>query len=186
MIDPRTIEQGSLKALVHIEPMWTSPRPTCQHPRPHRTRFHHKPKQWYIMGQTVHDDRLLTLVSRPVPDMLKPAYNFGGVSMSQLMQPYVNRWLRTVNSVSDLVNGFHYRASKRPDILSGGCDDVNLQARADLYNQYATIAAVCVDKEEEFSIQRLVHAGHAARASARANGSPTTPLVNSPGVRQAV
>lgn len=150
VIDPRTIEQGSLKALVNIEPMWTSPALANTHD-PTEPDFY-KPKQWYIMGQTVHDDRLFTLVSRPVPDMLKPAYNFGGVSMSQLMQPYVNRWLRTVNSVSDLVNTFSLSGIKTSmqDILSGGCDDVNLQARADLYNQYRdNRGLMLLDKDEE-------------------------------------
>ncbi|ULJ60785.1 anti-CBASS protein Acb1 family protein [Wielerella bovis] len=150
VIDPRTIEQGSLKALVNIEPMWTSPALANTHD-PTEPDFY-KPKQWYIMGQTVHDDRLFTLVSRPVPDMLKPAYNFGGVSMSQLMMPYVNRWLRTVNSVSDLVNSFSLSGIKTSmqDILSGGCDDVNLQARADLYNQYRdNRGLMLLDKEEE-------------------------------------
>ena len=150
VIDPRTIEQGSLKALVNIEPMWTSPAIANTHD-PSEPDFY-KPKQWYVMGKTVHNDRLFTLVSRPVPDMLKPSYNFGGVSMSQLMQPYVNRWLRTVNSVSDLVSSFSLSGIKTEmsDILSGGCDDVNLQARADLYNQYRdNRGLMLLDRESE-------------------------------------
>jgi len=41
-----------------------------------------------------------------VPDLLKPAYNFGGISMTQLMEPYVNQWLRTRDSVSNMIHSY--------------------------------------------------------------------------------
>jgi predicted ABC-type ATPase len=59
-----------------------------------------------MMGREIHTTRLLSVVSRPLPDILKPAYNFGGLSLSQLMKPYVDNWLRTRQSVSDLINAF--------------------------------------------------------------------------------
>jgi hypothetical protein len=48
----------------------------------------------------------MTIVSRPVPDILKPAYLFGGVSLTQLLQPYVQNWMRTRQSVSDITHNF--------------------------------------------------------------------------------
>ncbi|GJH08447.1 hypothetical protein CBA19CS11_06435 [Caballeronia novacaledonica] len=54
----------------------------------------------------VHASRLLTFVSSPVPDMLKPTYAFGGLSLSQIAKPYVDNWLRTRQSVSDLLHSF--------------------------------------------------------------------------------
>lgn len=98
LLTEKTIAKGSLKALVNIEPMWTTPAP-YNAVDPTLPDFY-KPKAWYVMAQEIHASRLFTLISRPVPDMLKPAYNFGGVSMTQLMMPYVERWLRTVDSVS--------------------------------------------------------------------------------------
>ena len=41
-----------------------------------------------------------------MPDILKPAYNFGGVSLSQMLKPYVDNWLRTRQAVSDLLYAF--------------------------------------------------------------------------------
>ena len=49
----------------------------------------YKPHTWYVFGKEVHRSRFLTLLSREVPDMLKPAYSFGGISMSQLCS---RRW----------------------------------------------------------------------------------------------
>jgi hypothetical protein len=65
-----------------------------------------KPQSWYVFGKKVHDTRMLTFVSREVSDLLKPAYAFAGISLTQMLIPYVNNWLRTRQSVSDIVCGF--------------------------------------------------------------------------------
>lgn len=136
LLTEKTIAKGSLKALVNIEPMWTTPAP-YNAIDPTLPDFY-KPKAWYVMAQEIHASRLFTLISRPVPDMLKPAYNFGGVSMTQLMMPYVERWLRTVDSVSDLLHSFSLSGIKTDmsAILSGSDDgDTNIMLRAELYNR---------------------------------------------------
>ncbi len=86
LLTDKTIQKGSLKSLVNIEPMWTSP--AVYNATDPAAKDFYRPKSWYVMGREIHANRMFTLVSRPVPDMLKPAYNFGGVSMSQLMMPY--------------------------------------------------------------------------------------------------
>lgn len=104
VISPETIKKGSLRSLKVIEPIWTTPY-SYNSTDPTRGDFY-KPSAWFVMGRRVHSSRLWTFVSREVPDILKPAYNFGGLSLSQLMEPYVFQWLRTRNSVSDLVHNF--------------------------------------------------------------------------------
>lgn len=104
VVDPKTIPKGSLKGFQVVEPIWTSPY-NYNSLDPTLPSFY-KPNAWFVMGRRVHASRLLTFVSREVPDMLKPAYNFGGLSLSQLMEPYVFQWLRTRNSVSDLIYNF--------------------------------------------------------------------------------
>jgi phage-related protein (TIGR01555 family) len=104
VVDPQTIPKGSLKGFQPIEPIWTSPY-SYNTNDPTLPSFY-KPTAWFVMGRRVHASRLLTFISREVPDMLKPAYNFGGLSLSQLMEPYVFQWLRTRNSVSDLIYNF--------------------------------------------------------------------------------
>jgi hypothetical protein len=53
------------------------------------------------MGTEVHASRMPAFVGHPVPDMLKPAYSFGGLSLSQMAKPYVDIWLQTRESVGD-------------------------------------------------------------------------------------
>lgn len=104
IIDKATIKIGSLLGFQTIEPLWTTPYdynsldPT--------EKWFYRPRMWFVLGKQTHATRMLTIVSRPVPDMLKPAYNFGGIAMSQLMEPYVNSWLRTRASISDLIHAF--------------------------------------------------------------------------------
>ena len=65
---------------------------------------------WYVIaGKELHVSRFLTFVGREVPDMLKPAYSFGGLSIYQMLKPYVDNWLRTRQSVSDLVQKYSYQ-----------------------------------------------------------------------------
>jgi len=48
-----------------------------------------RPRTWWILGQEVHASRLLRLVANEVPTLLKPCYNFLGISQSQLLWDYV-------------------------------------------------------------------------------------------------
>ena len=66
----------------------------------------YNPQTWFVMGTEVHASRLLLFVGMPVPDILKPAYAFGGLSRSQVAKPYVDNWLTTRQSVNDLIHAF--------------------------------------------------------------------------------
>ena len=133
-VDKAKIAKGSLIAFRAVEPVWTYPG-HYQSTNPLAANYY-KPDSWYVMGRAVHASRLLTIISRPVPDMLKPAYNFGGVPLTQLLDPYVNNWLRTRDSVSDLVHSFSTSILKTNmgTVLSGE-PDTNIYARADLFNR---------------------------------------------------
>lgn len=144
LIDSATIPQGSLKGFTPIEPLWTTPYSyNAQDPT---APYFYKPQAWFIMGKMTHASRLLTFISREVPDMLKPAYNFGGLSLTQLMEPYVFQWLRTRNSVSDLIHNFSVMVLKTnmAALLQGTAESSlsavsdaasNLLARAKLFTQ---------------------------------------------------
>lgn len=102
--DPSKVSIGSLKALRVIEPMWTYPsRYNANDPLDEN---YYNPECWFVMGKEIHRSRLLTIVTRKLPDVLKPAYSFAGLSLSQMMKPYVDNWIRTRQSVSDLVHSF--------------------------------------------------------------------------------
>ena len=133
VIDPKSIEKGSLLGFQPIEPLWTTPY-TYNSLDPTLPDFY-KPKAWYVLGKKTHHTRLLTIVSREVPDLLKPAYNFGGLSISQLIEPYVNRWRKTVGSVNDLIRNFSITALKTDMAATlGGDASDDIFKRAQLFN----------------------------------------------------
>lgn len=98
------VKQGSLKALRVVEPIWSYPT-TYNSVNPLRADWYN-PQHWFVMGTEVHVSRFLTFVGREVPDILKPAYSFGGLSLSQMAKPYVDIWIRTRQSVADLIHSF--------------------------------------------------------------------------------
>ncbi|SPL70852.1 DUF1073 domain-containing protein [Acinetobacter stercoris] len=144
------IKKGDLIGFKLVEPMWTTPS-LYNSTDPMADDFY-QPSKWYVLGKEYHSDRLLTLVMRPVPDLLKPAYNFSGISMLQLMQPYVERWQRTVDAVSDLIHAFSLTGLKTDlsDILAGDDTASSTILRTELFNLYRNnLNTLLVDKEAE-------------------------------------
>lgn len=143
------ITKGSLGGFRLVEPLWTYPS-AYNADDPLSDDFY-KPSQWYVMGRTVHRTRLLNFVSRPVPDLIKPAYNFGGMSMSQMAQPYVEHWVRTRNSVSDMLHSFSISGLKtNMESVLTGATDAQFQKRAALFNQVRdNRGLMMLDKETE-------------------------------------
>ena len=123
ILDSRTIKRDSFKGVCTVEPMWTSPL-DYNALDPTSPTFYRPPK-WWMLSQPVHASRLLTVITRPLPDILKPAFNFSGMSMSQLVEPYVDNWLRTRQSVADLINNFSIIVLKTAtqQMLQGNSDD---------------------------------------------------------------
>lgn len=131
---PAKIKKDALIGFKVVEPVWTYPS-GYNSDNPLAPDFY-RPTSWYVMGKTVHASRLMMFASRPVPDLLKASYNFGGLSMSQLAEPYVNNWLRTRDSVSDMVHSFSVSGivTDMGSTLAGGDGD-DLFARVKLFNQ---------------------------------------------------
>lgn len=130
------IKKGTRLSLKLIEPIHTTP--ASYNASDATQDDFYKVRTWFALGKEINQDRLLTLVMRPVPDLFKPAYNFGGTSMVQLMQPYVQRWQRTVDSVSDLIKAFSITCLKTDMealLNDGDGDGVNqIKKRMELFN----------------------------------------------------
>lgn len=101
---PETIPVDSLKNLKVVEAYWVYPL-RFNTTNPLADDFY-APTQWQVMGQSVHNSRILTFVGRELPDMLKPVYMFGGLSLSQMAKPYVDSFIRNRTSVGNLLYSF--------------------------------------------------------------------------------
>jgi phage-related protein (TIGR01555 family) len=134
MVDARKVTPARpLRSLRVLEAMWCYPgQYESMDPL---SPDHYRPRAWYVQGRTVADSRLLTFVRNEVPDMLKPAYAFGGQSVTQMAKPYVDNWLRTRQSVSDVTSAFSQMvlATDMGSTLTGG-SGADLYARVDMFN----------------------------------------------------
>ena len=95
---------NKLKSLKTVEPITTYPA-AVDSDNPLCSTFY-VPRSWFVYGTEVDSSRMLTMVGRELPDLLKPAYNFSGISLSQLAQPYVEYWLNTRDSVGEILQNF--------------------------------------------------------------------------------
>lgn len=137
-----------LKRIRTVEPVWTYPM-SYNAVNPLRDDWYN-PTTWYVMGKEIHGSRLLTFVGRPVPDLLKPSYMFGGLSLSQLVKPYVDLWLDTRQNIGHLVQAFSVMVLKTnlTTTLQTGSDE--LFGRANLFNETRDNAGLMmVDKNTE-------------------------------------
>lgn len=98
------VEKGSLNGLKRIDPVWTAPN-YYNADNPFRAGFY-DPDNYWIQGCLTHKDRLLKMVPYEAPEIFKPAFNFGGLSLTQQLRPYVHNFLRTRNSVSNITANF--------------------------------------------------------------------------------
>lgn len=141
--------QNPLRRVKAIEPVWTYPmmynaiNPLLED--------WYNPQYWYVMGQEIHVSRILPLVSRKVPDILKPSYAFGGISLSQLAEPYVDIWLKTRTSVADMIHSFSVMVlhTNLATLLQPGAQG-ELLARLALFNSFRdNMGTFVVNKETE-------------------------------------
>ena len=95
---------GFLRGFKPTEPVWCYPA-RYNATNPLKDDWY-APQTWYCQAQEIHSTRLLRFVGREVPDLLKPSYMFGGISLTQLMRPYVDRWIAVVQAVADIVVSF--------------------------------------------------------------------------------
>lgn len=147
------IGKGCLRSMRAIEPIWVYP--TTYNAQNPLLASWYDPQVWYVMGTEIHKTRLLTFIGRPVPDILKPAYAFGGLSMTQMAQPYVDIWLRTRESVGEIIHAFsvmvlmtNLATTTMPGGSGGGGGDV--LARLGVFNFLRDNQGVfAVDKQTE-------------------------------------
>src|SRR5262249_51400154 len=115
-----------LKGIRNIEAIWCYPQAyNANNPM---APDWYRPEKGYVLGREVHRTRLLPFIGRPVPDMLKPAYSFGGLSMSQMAEPYVTIWLQTRQSVAEMIRSYSTMVllTDLAVVLQGGAGGANL------------------------------------------------------------
>jgi uncharacterized protein len=152
-ISKMKVKKGSLERFKAIEPVWCYP--TNYNSNDPLDPHWYAPEHWIVMGKEIHASRLPTFVGREVPDLLKPSYAFGGLSLSQMARPYVENWTRIRQSVAELVHSFTVSGvqTNLGESLAMGGDQ--LFQRAELFNRCRDNKGLMLldkDTEEFFNV----------------------------------
>lgn len=137
-----------IKGLRPVEAVWCYP--TNYNSNDPLKADWYNPSTWFVMGKQIHKSRLLTFVGREVPDLLKPAYSFGGLALTQMCKPYVDNWLQTRQSVSDIISAFSQFVLKTnlTDSIQTSGDE--LFARLEFFNNVRDNRGImAIDKTDE-------------------------------------
>lgn len=144
------VKKGKLNFRV-IEPFWSYPN-RYNSTDPLADDFY-VPSTWWVMSQEIHRTRFVPMVSRAMPDMLKPAYAFGGMSLSQMILKDVQEWHTTRDAVSALIRSFStsvLTTDMNSVMESGGSEQVEMRAK--LFNGFRDNSGLfMLNKGEEFA-----------------------------------
>lgn len=147
-ISAQKIGRGKIRALRAIEPVWCYPI-NYNSTDPLAADWY-KPSTWTVMTKQIHSTRLVTIIGREVPDLLKPSYAFGGLSLSQMVRPYVDNWLETRQAVNDIISSFTTWVLKTDMGALTQSDGDALFRRVEAFNALRTnLGTMVVDKESE-------------------------------------
>lgn len=92
------VRPGSFKGISVIDPVWVTPQWSAGALNNPSSPTFYEPTYYHINGLgRIHASHIIKLVHEEVPDMLKPTYFFGGLSLSQELYERVYAAERTAN-----------------------------------------------------------------------------------------
>lgn len=107
------------------------------------------PSMWYVQGGgTIHSSRLIELIIFEAPNLIKPIFNFGGISLCQFMKNYVSTADSTRQSLADIMLRY------KTDIIQSDLVKVNpldAKDRADAINRHRNnLGLLLLTSQEQF------------------------------------
>lgn len=96
------VTPGSYKGIVQIDPYWCAPQMDPNGTTAPDTMHFYEPAFWTIRGKKYHRSHLVIFRHAEPPDLLKPAYRYGGVPVPQQIMERVYAAERTANEAPQL------------------------------------------------------------------------------------
>ena len=149
VLDPATFKIGSLKALRMVEPYLVSPG-YYNSVDPMKSDYF-KPDLWYVQGKPVHISRLLKFSENELSSLLKPAYNFFGLSLAQKVLDAVSHYTACREAAARLLQKYSLTIFKTNmnDVLTGGFDNTLRQRVQYFVQNRDNDGCATIDKETE-------------------------------------
>jgi phage-related protein (TIGR01555 family) len=95
--NPDGILPGSYKGIVQVDPYWCVPVLDIESSSDPASVHFYEPAWWIINGKKYHRSHLCIFRNSEVPDLLKPLYQYGGISVPQKIMERVYAAERTAN-----------------------------------------------------------------------------------------
>lgn len=100
--NPDGVAKGSFKGWSQVDPYWCSPELDQQAAADPASPHFYEPTFWNINGKKYHRSHLMIFRGGEVPDILKPRYMYGGISVPQKIVERVYNAERTANEAPQL------------------------------------------------------------------------------------
>ncbi len=95
--NPDGITPGSYRGIVQVDPYWCIPELSLAGASDPASADFYEPTYWTIRGKRYHRSHLVIARGPEVPDLLKPSYQFAGISLPQRVYERVYAAERTAN-----------------------------------------------------------------------------------------
>ncbi len=95
--NPDGVMPGSYKGIRQIDPYWAIPELQAAAITDPTSLHFYEPTYWRVNGKPIHHSHLIIFRTGDVPDVLKPSYHYGGVSVPQKIFERVYASERTAN-----------------------------------------------------------------------------------------
>lgn len=149
LLNDKTYTMGSLRGFRMIEPFLVTPG-GYNSSNPTKANYF-KPDVWYVQGIPIHTSRLIYFAENELSTLLKPAYNFFGLSLAQTVLDAVAHFTQNRESACRLLNKYALTVLKTNmgEVLSGGFD-TSLRDRVQYFVQNrSNDGCATIDKEQE-------------------------------------
>ena len=106
----------SYKGIKQIDPYWCTPQLTSDNSTDPANQNFYEPTYWIINGRKYHKSHLIISIGDEVADILKPTYQYAGLSLTQKIYERLYGAERTANEVPMLVQSKRLNVYKMPGI----------------------------------------------------------------------
>lgn len=100
--NPDGITPGSYKGISQIDPYWVAPELSMAAASDPSAPDFYEPTYWLVQGKRIHKSHLIIMRGPQVSDILKPSYQYGGLSVPQMIAGRVYAAERTADEVPQL------------------------------------------------------------------------------------
>lgn len=132
------IERGMYRGMSQIDPNWVTPVLTEDNVRDPASRTYYEPTYWRVGDRVIHRSHLHIFVPYPVPDFLKPSYNYLGMPVPQRIMERVYAAERSANEGPQLLMTKRTTALKVSDAALSNRESLtaNIQRWTELRDNY--------------------------------------------------